>query len=194
MYMKTFMKESSRTSAAEMNREDFPEVGKLLMELVALDTTGAMADILKRNLFYKVPITGEAMTSRINEDRNRLQTLAIEINSEGKGSLDHFDQNITDVIHAALGIMSEAGEIVSEILAASVEGRQLDLINLREEAGDVLWYQSLLLRSIGCDFDTCAEVNINKLRARYPDQFTEDKAVNRNIDQEQEVLAQASPK
>lgn len=31
-------------------------------------------------------------------------------------------------------------------------------------------------------------MNTNKLKARYPEKFTEDKAINRNLDKEREVL------
>lgn len=42
--------------------------------------------------------------------------------------------------HAAMGLVSDAGELVSAVKAIEVYGKAPDYDNLREECGDVLWF------------------------------------------------------
>lgn len=47
---------------------------------------------------------------------------------------------------------------------------------------------ALALNALGSDFGSVMERNIEKLKARYPDKFTEDKATNRDLDTERKIL------
>ena len=46
----------------------------------------------------------------------------------------------------------------------------------------------MLFRELDTDFDEVATTNINKLKARFPEKFTQDKAYNRDLDTEREIL------
>jgi NTP pyrophosphatase (non-canonical NTP hydrolase) len=92
------------------------------------------------------------------------------------------------VLHAAMGINTEGGEIMDALKKLLFYGKPLDVVNLREEAGDVLWYLALLLRAIDADFETTMQVNIDKLRARYPSKFSEAAALNRDLTKERAIL------
>src|SRR5437764_1204166 len=52
----------------------------------------------------------------------------------------------SDLLHAILGISGEAGELVDAFKKELIYGKTLDIENLKEEAGDILWYMALLLR------------------------------------------------
>lgn len=67
---------------------------------------------------------------------------------EGGEALTQFDM---EIMHAALGVGGEAGEIAEEIYAASMAGRELDTVNLGEEAGDVTWFLAALTRHLELD-------------------------------------------
>lgn len=43
-------------------------------------------------------------------------------------------------------------------------------------------------RAYDIDFEQMLEININKLKARYPEKFTEEAALNRDLEQERNVL------
>ncbi len=59
-------------------------------------------------------------------------------------------------------------------------GKPLDENNLKEEAGDILWYiAGPLCRALGCTLDEIAQINVNKLRARYPEKYTDAAALAR---------------
>ena len=50
-----------------------------------------------------------------------------------------------------------------------------------KELGDVLWYVSQLAADIGVTLDEVAQKNVDKLKARYPEGFTEQASLNRAV-------------
>lgn len=100
------------------------------------------------------------------------------------------DDKTLQILHASFGVTTEAGEIADAYKKFLFYGKPLDNINLREEVGDVLWYLALLLRAIDSDFETTMQINIDKLRARYPSKFDEHAALNRNLEAERAILEQ----
>lgn len=90
------------------------------------------------------------------------------------------DENKVRLINAALGLAGESGEVVDIIKKHITYDKPLDIIKLKEETGDVLWYLALLLTAIDSSFEEVMQINIDKLKARYPSGFTEEDANNRN--------------
>lgn len=90
--------------------------------------------------------------------------------------------------HAILGIGSEAGELLDQMKKVKIYGKKLDGINLIEEAGDLMWYLALLADDQGVTFEEIWEKNVEKLRARYPEKYSHDKAFNRDLDVERKIL------
>lgn len=97
-------------------------------------------------------------------------------------------KNKIDLQHAALGMITESAEFADMLKKHIFYGKPLDKVNLREEVGDLLWYCAMALRALDTDFETVMETNINKLKARYPQKFTEDEALNRDLDKERKIL------
>ena len=83
------------------------------------------------------------------------------------------------IIHAHMGISSEAGEIGDCIKKHFIYGQHLDTVNLIEECGDILWYVSLMVSACGSTMEQVMEINIEKLKKRYPEKFTEQDALER---------------
>lgn len=79
----------------------------------------------------------------------------------------------------ALGIAGEAGEVADYIKKVVYHGHELSREKLAEELGDVLWYVSYLSSIAGFSLRDVAEMNINKLRKRYPDGWEKEKSINR---------------
>lgn len=97
-----------------------------------------------------------------------------------------------DVVHAIIGKATEAGELL-EALKLGMDGQALDRTNLMEELGDGQWYDAILANALGFTFEEVQQININKLRARFPDKFTEYDAQNRNLGAERKVLETNKP-
>lgn len=93
-----------------------------------------------------------------------------------------------DLLHGALGVATEAGELLDVLKKNHAYGRGLDHANIREEIGDVLWYLALLARATGTNLDQIAATNVAKLKQRYPEKFTNELALNRNLAAERAIL------
>lgn len=78
-----------------------------------------------------------------------------------------------NLIHASLGVTSESGEIASVVKASCVYGKEVDIANLVEEAGDCLWFLALLSKCIGVSLEDIAKDNIRKLRTRFPKGYSD---------------------
>lgn len=98
------------------------------------------------------------------------------------------DYVLARIMHALLGKMSELGELSDAIKKHLIYSKPLDLVNLVEEIGDDSWYTSLILDALETNFEAAWEKNIAKLRARYPEKFTSELALNRDLDAERAAL------
>jgi NTP pyrophosphatase (non-canonical NTP hydrolase) len=92
------------------------------------------------------------------------------------------------LLHAAMGLCTESGEFMDMLKKHILYGKPIDRPNLQEELGDLEWYIALAIDELTTTFGVVFELNINKLRARYPNKFTEHDALNRNLDKEREIL------
>lgn len=96
------------------------------------------------------------------------------------------------LLHGAMGLCTEAGEIQDLLKRTFFYGKTFDPINLREELGDMLWYVALICNAMDWSLEQIMQQNLAKLQARYPEQFTDHHAVNRDLTAERAVLEDAS--
>lgn len=81
-----------------------------------------------------------------------------------------------DLLHATLGIAGEAGEIVDAVKKHVIYDKPLDIVNIREEIGDVMWYIALMCRTLDMSLEDLFQENIDKLAKRYPEKYTDELA------------------
>lgn len=167
-----------------------------------------------------------------------------------------------DFLHCTMGLVTEFGEFVDPLKRHIFYGKELDVVNLKEELGDMMWYLAIPIRYFGLeeremidqkiiirdyeynhinniinisdiifslnndinivvdqlncispdantifyeisllisniysicnyfkiDFEDMLETNINKLKARFPEKFTEYHALNRDLVKERNIL------
>ena len=82
------------------------------------------------------------------------------------------DADVPRLLTAALGISAEAGELVEIIKKILLQGKSYNednVIHMKKEAGDVLWYLSQLCIALDTTFEELMEINYQKLSARYPE-------------------------
>lgn len=97
------------------------------------------------------------------------------------------------ILHGAIGMSTEAGELLDNVKKYVFYGKPIDTVNVQEEIGDTLWYIAIICHELNIkNFDDIMETNIEKLRIRYPEKFKEYDALNRNLGKEREVLEQDS--
>lgn len=88
--------------------------------------------------------------------------------------------NKEEVMHWAIGLGEEAGEVLS-VIKHKYYGGQFDIEDLVGELGDTLWHICALCTACGLDINDVANYNIAKLQFRYPDgQFDNGRNLNRH--------------
>ena len=90
--------------------------------------------------------------------------------------------------HAGKGFATETGEFIDVLKRYEFYGKEKDLVNLQEELGDLLWYIAIACSALKVSMEEVMEKNIAKLKARFPDKYTQDKALNRDLDAERGTL------
>lgn len=106
----------------------------------------------------------------------------------GRESLALPDEQKMDLLHASMGMVTEAGEFQDALKKHFFYGKEMDTTNLKEEIGDILWYCAIALQALDTDFESVMQTNIDKLKARYPEKFTSEDAINRDLVKEREIL------
>lgn len=101
---------------------------------------------------------------------------------------ERMTKEIIRLDHAVTGICTEAGEIADAIKKHKFYGKPLDRTNLIEELGDLYWYINVAQDVLGVTTDEVQAINNAKLRARYGQKFSEEAAINRDLDKEREIL------
>ena len=167
MNLREYQQQASRTC---------PDLGTLDKNLIhmsvgVLTEIGELADIFKKNLAYGKPIDyvnlGEEIADvcwyQINKDR----LCGIVYTS--------FDKPF----HISMGPL-EIEDILDGLLNYQVNCPN-DVLNLMYNIAESF-------SDNGVDFYKLLENNINKLKIRYPEKFTEENALNRNLELERKEL------
>lgn len=92
-------------------------------------------------------------------------------------ALDKYDRD--SITTMALGLTGEAGEAAEIVKKWFAHGHDLDIVALKKELGDILWYIAGMATVNGWTLSEVASANIAKLRARYPEGFTTEQSQKR---------------
>lgn len=93
-------------------------------------------------------------------------------------TIDPMLSNPAKMNHAMFGMVGELGEFFS-IYQKAYQGHKADLDHIKKELGDLMWFIAEYCTAIGWDLDEIAQINIDKLRARYPDGFDAEHSLHR---------------
>ena len=83
------------------------------------------------------------------------------------------------LLNSALGLCGESGEVADLLKKYHFQGHDLDIEHVAKELGDISWYLAVGAYAIGLDLETIFRMNIDKLKARYPDGFSTDRSLHR---------------
>lgn len=96
--------------------------------------------------------------------------------------------NCAELLHAGMGGCTEDGEFLDALKKHIFYGAPLDKVNLLEELGDKMWYIALAIHKLDGNLEEVMQRNINKLKARFPNKFTQEDALNRDLEKERKEL------
>ena len=83
------------------------------------------------------------------------------------------------LLNSVLGLCGESGEVADLLKRCHFQGHNLDLDHVAKELGDIAWYLAVGAYAIGYDLETILQMNVDKLKARYPDGFSTDRSLHR---------------
>ncbi len=107
---------------------------------------------------------------------NQYQNLAMRTCS----LIDQKDNSIPMLTNAMLGLCGEAGECADLVKKHLYQSHGLDKAHMAKELGDVAWYLAEAAEAIGYDLEDIFRMNIDKLKARYPEgHFDADHSLHR---------------
>lgn len=82
--------------------------------------------------------------------------------------------------HALHGMVAEIGEIHG-LFQKVYQGHELNAVHLQKELGDLLWFIAEYCTSQDWHLSDIAQMNIEKLKARYPDGFDAQRSLRRDV-------------
>lgn len=166
--LKNYAQLADRTNKPGDDFEISPEAASALMTAMpAMIAASFQADRLKAGIIYG---------QKIREPKL--------IDCKGSGS----SAEQKEILHAALGIFSEGGEILEILNDSYRHSIPLDHVHLAEELGDVLWFVQLMAKNLNFTIEQLMAMNISKLASRYSDKYTDLQAINRASEDEIDAI------
>ena len=89
------------------------------------------------------------------------------------------NQQYPMVLNGVLGLAGESGECVDMLKKHLFQGHPLDKEHMAKELGDVAWYLAVTAHAIGYKLEDVLQMNVDKLRARYPKGFNPEQSLHR---------------
>lgn len=186
-YVQDAVRTESRIDSVQTDR-------KLLMSMLKVFiASGTVLDMIKKNVFYSKAL-----------DRDRFNNCLSTILNEGI-AMEMFNgltingQEFTTppvgldidprVFHSLIGILTESSELAEALQKIIITG-SMDDVNIGEEYGDLDWYKAIGIDALELDFEKILNTNIDKLRKRFPEKFTNKEAIERDVQSERTILEQ----
>ena len=88
-----------------------------------------------------------------------------------------FDENV--LMHCCMGMAGETGEVVDLIKKSVFYNKPIDKEKVAEEIGDIMFYIVNLATSLNLSMSDILQGNVDKLKKRFPNGFTESDAIRR---------------
>lgn len=84
------------------------------------------------------------------------------------------------VLEGLMGLNGEAGEAIDLMKKVLFQGHEFDREHMAKELGDIAWYLAVSADAIGYDLESILQMNVDKLRTRYPDGFSTEQSLHRS--------------
>lgn len=81
--------------------------------------------------------------------------------------------DVGGIINASFGLSGETGELNDILKKWMFHGHELEEEKVKKELGDIMWYVAMMCESFGFKMEEIMQLNIDKLKARYPEGFSE---------------------
>ena len=86
------------------------------------------------------------------------------------------------LLNGLMGLNGEAGEAIDILKKSLFQGHPMDNEHMAKELGDGAWYLAISADAIGYKLEDIFQMNIDKLKNRYPDGFDSEHSIHRSED------------
>lgn len=86
------------------------------------------------------------------------------------------------LINGVMGLCGESGEAIDIVKKHLAQNHELDKEHLAKELGDIAWYLAETATALGYSLEDILQMNIDKLKKRYPEGFEIEKSINRKLE------------
>lgn len=114
-----------------------------------------------------------AMRTNDHESSYRLAKALMKTSNRG-------DIDFGGFMMACLGLSGEIGEFNDMMKKVIFHEADYDEEHAKKELGDICWYVAMMCESFGWALDDILQMNVDKLKQRYPDGFDVKRANNRS--------------
>lgn len=129
---------------------------------------------------FLMSIASEYVKLATRTESNNFQEIASRIS----------DEKMLRLLHASMGLETETGEFVDPLKKYIFYGKEFSKLRLVEELSDIMWYLAIACDTLDIDLEQVLQLNIQKLKERYPERFDADRAINRDLEKEDKVMEQ----
>lgn len=124
----------------------------------------------------------------MNELLAQFENMTLALAKDGEDIVKNLTPEQANLWHMATGVSGEAGELLDAIKKHVIYQKPLDVENVKEELGDMLFYMSNLMQSVGLSFEEVLQHNVDKLSVRYSSGSYSNKQAQERADKVSEVV------
>jgi len=111
---------------------------------------------------------------------NRHTSMVLKLAKSGTLIAEAFDPIKANLLHHAVGVVSEAGELIDAVKKNFIYDKPLDRANVIEELGDLEFYMAGVREALAITREQTLVANMEKLAKRYPNyEYTNERAKER---------------
>ena len=130
----------------------------------------------------------------VNEYMSFVDKLGIQRCNVTKSNDPHTKEISFNLLHAAMGMVTEAGEVMDIVKKSLTYKRPLDVEHLLDECADGLFYMTMILIEFQSSYEDLMNINMAKLTSRYPDGYSHHNANNRDLGSEKVAIEKSLDK
>lgn len=128
--------------------------------------------------------TNLALAKREEQSTEEYKEFVVSRKKDGQAILDTLTPEKCDLLHMAILVSGEAGELLDAVKKHVIYNTPLDIVNVQEELGDILFGVFGMLDNLDLDFHHILASNVDKLSIRYKDGYSDEEAQNRKDKEE----------
>lgn len=120
----------------------------------------------------------QELAMRTNDGNATERLLNLTLSDKTEGGIG---EDTGTLLNACLGLSGKVGEFNDIIKKWIFHEKNFDEEHAKKEMGDIMWYIAMMCHAFRWDLDEIMQMNIDKLKAKYPEGFDVVKVNNRKL-------------